>query len=427
MYRLLLPLCLMLACGVIAVILFLNMYFNSEHIDKIGHEVAFNLLDKQMQNSSNLPQTLTELKSQFFYKLELKKIASIDEFDAHHKQLIRNGEPLIIDIDDAYFLYQLSTVLADHVWVVQTEQTEEDSDHYEAIGPFNLATLYLESYPVEQWQEKVAELNANTRLPFFLKPLSEVMAYDLPPEKQQQLLANRVLFDLLPNDRSYHYRVADSDWVIVAGPLPLRWWQSYWAFKNANWVVLLIFSVFMVTAIQFWIRPLWKSLWSLHSAAQQFGEGKFDTRIPLKRFSTLRPIFASFNAMAGRIQALISSHKELTNAVSHELRTPLARMRFGLEELVNASNDEQKQYFHDQVTMDINELDALVNEMLVYASFERVQPEIAFSATPLIPWLNEQLDRAKSMNPSRDYQLDTSVLKPSSHASFESKLTVIIC
>jgi signal transduction histidine kinase len=44
------------------------------------------------------------------------------------------------------------------------------------------------------------------------------------------------------------------------------------------------------------------------------------------RGSALRALAEGFNAMTGKIAALLQSHRGLTSSVSHELRTPLARL-----------------------------------------------------------------------------------------------------
>ena len=97
-------------------------------------------------------------------------------------------------------------------------------------------------------------------------------------------------------------------------------------------------------------------------------KGKFGARAMIKTHVRLLKIFSLvFNHMASRIQALINSHKDLTNAVSHELRTPLARMRFGFEMLQSSQSEQDRQRFIYELSTDIEEMDALVDELLTYA------------------------------------------------------------
>jgi len=71
--------------------------------------------------------------------------------------------------------------------------------------------------------------------------------------------------------------------------------------------------------------------------------------------------------MAARIQLLIQEQKQLVNAVSHELRTPLSRLRFSFALLNNIEEKQQK-----EIEQDIEEIEALVDEMLSYSRIEHV-------------------------------------------------------
>ena len=99
--------------------------------------------------------------------------------------------------------------------------------------------------------------------------------------------------------------------------------------------------------------------------------------------------------MADRIQSLISSHKELTNAVSHELRTPIARLRFGMEMLQDSSREEDRARFMASMNSDIDELDRLVAELLTYARFDRDRPELEFKRQEILPWLDGVIRQAR--------------------------------
>jgi signal transduction histidine kinase len=99
--------------------------------------------------------------------------------------------------------------------------------------------------------------------------------------------------------------------------------------------------------------------------------------------------------MADRIQSLISSHKELTNAVSHELRTPIARLRFGMEMLQDSTREEDRARFMASMNSDIDELDQLVAELLTYARFDRDRPELEFKRQEILPWLDGVIRQAR--------------------------------
>ncbi|MET0351318.1 MAG: HAMP domain-containing sensor histidine kinase, partial [Rhizobacter sp.] len=73
---------------------------------------------------------------------------------------------------------------------------------------------------------------------------------------------------------------------------------------------------------------------------------------------------ASFNQAAGRIEALVQSHRSLLANASHELRSPLARMKMAVSMLDDAPPAQRERLKHEIVT-NVAELDALVEEVLL--------------------------------------------------------------
>ena len=183
-------------------------------------------------------------------------------------------------------------------------------------------------------------------------------------EGYEQLSAGETVLLYDTDDRPVFYRrLQRSPWVLALGPAP--------ALDNerAKWVVPLFYALIAV-AVYLWIRPLTKDLEVLRESAQAFGQQDFSSRVTLPQGSWLAPLADAFNSMARRIQWLLQSHRELTHAVSHELRTPLARMRFSLEMLAGAKEADRER-FREAINRDIEELNALVEEMLGYAELEQ--------------------------------------------------------
>jgi signal transduction histidine kinase len=110
--------------------------------------------------------------------------------------------------------------------------------------------------------------------------------------------------------------------------------------------------------------------------------------------SLLQPIAAAFNVMAGRVQALLQSHRDLEQGVAHELRTPLAQLKFDLE-LARASGDEgEREERYEAMRRDVVDLDELVAELLVLASL-RHAPPYAPREVPTASVVDEALRRAQ--------------------------------
>lgn len=69
----------------------------------------------------------------------------------------------------------------------------------------------------------------------------------------------------------------------------------------------------------------------LSRAMGAFGAGDLSARSQERRDDELGRLAGAFDAMAGRIAALVGAKNELLGAVAHELRTPLARLRVTLD------------------------------------------------------------------------------------------------
>ncbi|REL25783.1 hypothetical protein DXX93_03895 [Thalassotalea euphylliae] len=145
----------------------------------------------------------------------------------------------------------------------------------------------------------------------------------------------------------------------------------------------LIFFIGLALVVFVWVWPLSRGLMSLTKAATVFGRGDFSVRANANVAKPLKLLVLRFNAMAERIQRLIKSHQELSHAVSHELRTPIARIRFAMEIIRDEEDKALVNQYIDTMDESIEELDGLVDELLVYARFDREEPTLALSSTDL--------------------------------------------
>src|SRR5688572_17634298 len=143
--------------------------------------------------------------------------------------------------------------------------------------------------------------------------------------------------------------------VLALGPLPVHQQQTF--FEN---MVIAAYYALVALLVFLWIRPFYRDLSHLRSAAAEFGKQDFSTRVELNPKSSILPVAHSFNAMAARIEYLVSAHRELTNAVSHELRTPLARFKFSLEILARINDTSKQQDYLNNMKADVAELESLI-------------------------------------------------------------------
>ena len=218
-------------------------------------------------------------------------------------------------------------------------------------------------------------------------PLSVVSLDDfaVAGELQSATDAVHVFYDSAGAPMLYQ-RIAGTRQLLALGPLPHD--------AQASWLDVAVISAYyalVALILLLWIRPFYRDLSRLRGAAAEFGKEDFSTRVQLGEKSHIYPVAQSFNAMADRIEYLVSAHRELTNAVSHELRTPLARFKFSLEILARSTDAEKRQQYLDNMKSDVSELEQLIDEMLSYARLSEQNLLMKLVDMDLRQWLQQEL------------------------------------
>ncbi len=183
-----------------------------------------------------------------------------------------------------------------------------------------------------------------------------------------------------------YQRIPDTRLLLALGPLPQDM-QSAWL----DALVTSAYYALVALILLLWIRPFYRDLSLLRGVSAEFGKEDFSARVRLDAKSNIFPVAQSFNAMADRIEYLVSAHKELTNAVSHELRTPLARFKFSLEILARTIDAQKRQQYLDNMKSDVAELEQLIDEMLSYARLSEQNLLMKLVDVDLRQWLQQEL------------------------------------
>lgn len=114
-----------------------------------------------------------------------------------------------------------------------------------------------------------------------------------------------------------------------------------------------------------------RQLTKVEEASQALAEGEFGARVD-NPHGPSNELAATFNAMAERVERLIRSRDELVQAVSHELGSPLSRLRFHVELLEEAA-DEQREDRLNAMTRELDALEDLVAELLSYVQSDELK------------------------------------------------------
>ena len=146
---------------------------------------------------------------------------------------------------------------------------------------------------------------------------------------------------------------------------------SLWLGLGLTGLAAIILAATMSIALARWVgRPLRR----LDATANRLGAGELTVRAStLMGPPETRHLAGTFNDMAGRLEALIGSHRTLVADISHQLRTPLAALRLRLE-LLHDDVDPVAAGELDGALDEIARLSRLVDGLLAVARAENTQP-----------------------------------------------------
>jgi signal transduction histidine kinase len=248
---------------------------------------------------------------------------------------------------------------------------------------FSLLNRELAALEPAAMSGRIAAISSELGLPVALLALDEFAGFEeLTSDKPQALF---VFYD--SNDAPILYqRITGTGQVLALGPLPDGQQADYF-----ETLVISAYYVLVAIILLLWIRPFYRDLSQLRRASAEFGKEDFSTRVQLSDKSSILPVAQSFNAMAERIEYLVSAHRELSNAVSHELRTPLARFKFTMEILARSQDAEKRQQYLDNMKSDVTELEQLIDEMLSYARLSEQNLLMNLVEVDLRHWLQQEL------------------------------------
>lgn len=263
--------------------------------------------------------------------------------------------------------------------------------------------LALNKVPAAQQESALQAFAHEYHIPMQLLPLKK-----LTPEIQTYLLTNGYLHDqgTTVNYLQYFYYLYTPDTVLLIGPYQYPWYLTQFL-SVFLFSMLLVVTLFMLISLYTFYRDLKK----LDHLATAYGEGDFNYPVKIRRFAALWNLYANLKNMGQRIQTLLNSHKNLTQAVSHELKTPLARLKFALTMAQESENKSQQQNYLRQADDSVNELEQLVTELLIYTRFDREflhQEQHALNLGVIVPQVLEEM-RARYPDKKLDLQMSKDI------------------
>ncbi|TBV14525.1 ATP-binding protein [Stutzerimonas kirkiae] len=260
----------------------------------------------------------------------------------------------------------------------------------------HLLVAGLVRYPADEQPERLAELARRLQFGFDMRLLA-IEAVNLDREQRQHLDEGDTL--VLQDGHGEALRVLDivpgSTWVLQLGPL---YRMSLYPPQLLLLIAALGLTLIGLT-LYLLVRPLERRLLELEQAASHIAGGQLDVRVPDSGSDSVGRLSAAFNHMAGRLQRLLAIQGEMVSAVAHELRTPVARLRFGLEMSCEAASDEARARYLQGMDTDLEELDQLLDEMLVYIRLGKGAPSLNFTPVALDALIDQVIAELAPLRP----------------------------
>jgi two-component system, OmpR family, sensor kinase len=288
--------------------------------------------------------------------------------------------------------------------------TDAADDRPVAIAMSTLADR-LHGEPPEKWRDIVTGVAARTGVDMELFATRDIAG----DETLAKLAHGAIAYMEATGGDSWALRRLDADYVLAiksAAPGARR--------GLLEWSLTMLFYAAIALVIMFWIWPLTRDLRALEKAAAQYGNRNWSFNARIKPHSQIYPLVQTFRRMAARIDGLIASHKDMSNAVSHEIRTPLSRMQFEIELAQQATTVEEVRRSLTHVKTDIAAINDLVAATLSYAILERADVTLNVNShnfTALIPAIAESVahDARPDLEISADVQSDAAAVRCDVH------------
>ena len=271
--------------------------------------------------------------------------------------------------------------------LLQTSGSSVAPDDKSLAVAMSVLQSQLRGVPVNEWKHEVADTAAKTGADMELYSTTDIAG----SETLRKLKNGEIAYMQSASGESWALRQLNDTYVLAlksSAPETRR--------GPMEWALTLLFYAAIALVIMIWIWPLTRDLRALEKAASRFGNKNWVFAADIKPRSQIYRLAETFRKMAARIDGLIASHKDMSNAVSHEIKTPLSRMQFEIELAQQTESVAELKKSLGNIKTDIVAINDLVKATMDYAILERADMSLNIGAhnfTTLIPAIAEYVRR----------------------------------
>ena len=266
--------------------------------------------------------------------------------------------------------------------LLQAYGARDSSDDRALAGALAAVESRLRSTPVAEWKHSVAAISAETSGSFEMFAATDIAGR----ETLDELKHGKIAYMQAAAGEVWALKELNDDYVLAFRS------QAPEALGPLDWMITSLFYAAMALVIMIWIWPLTRDLRALEKSAARFGNKNWVFDAHIKPRSQIYALAETFRKMAARIDGLIASHKDMSNAVAHEIKTPLSRMQFEIELAQQAKSAAEVQTSLGNIKADIAAINDLVSATLNYAILERADVSLNIGThnfTVLLPAIAE--------------------------------------
>ncbi|MBD8871859.1 HAMP domain-containing sensor histidine kinase [Rhodanobacter sp. DHB23] len=133
-------------------------------------------------------------------------------------------------------------------------------------------------------------------------------------------------------------------------------------------------SLLFIGLVGWWVaRSVAKPVQALRAAAQRMAAGELSARVDHPggaAHDELAQLAGDFDAMAERIEALVTHDRRVLQDLSHELRSPLARLQLIIDLAQRSADPVAAERYFRQAEQEIARLDRMTGDMLALSRME---------------------------------------------------------